>query len=48
MHLAIGDREDDEEDMALLKKPDIKDPRWQIVALLGERSTVKEMLRNGR
>ncbi|KAK0238738.1 transcriptional regulator of RNA polII, SAGA, subunit-domain-containing protein [Armillaria nabsnona] len=48
MHLAIGDREDDEEDIALLKKPDIKDPRWQIVALLGERSTVKEMLRNGR
>ncbi|KAK0202927.1 transcriptional regulator of RNA polII, SAGA, subunit-domain-containing protein [Desarmillaria ectypa] len=48
MHLAVGDREDDEEDIALLKKPDVKDPRWQIVALLGERSTVKEMLRNGR
>ncbi|KAK0457656.1 transcriptional regulator of RNA polII, SAGA, subunit-domain-containing protein [Desarmillaria tabescens] len=48
MHLAVGDREEDEEDIALLKKPDVKDPRWQLVALLGERSTVKEMLRNGR
>ncbi|KAK0218065.1 transcriptional regulator of RNA polII, SAGA, subunit-domain-containing protein [Armillaria fumosa] len=48
MHLALGDREDDDEDIGLLKKPDVKDPRWQIVALLGERSTVKEMLRNGR
>ncbi|KAJ7583433.1 transcriptional regulator of RNA polII, SAGA, subunit-domain-containing protein [Mycena floridula] len=48
MRLALGERDVDEEDhdIALLKDREVRDPRWQIVALLGERSSVKEALKN--
>ncbi|ESK96417.1 hypothetical protein Moror_6925 [Moniliophthora roreri MCA 2997] len=50
MKLALGDREDedDDRDIPLLKDREVSDQRWQIVALLGERSTVKEALRGVR
>jgi hypothetical protein len=50
MRLALGDRGDADEDrdIVLLKDREVRDPRWQIVALLGERSTVKEALRGVR
>ncbi|KAF9268990.1 hypothetical protein L218DRAFT_1072657, partial [Marasmius fiardii PR-910] len=50
MRLALGDRdyEDDDRDVPLLKDREVKDQRWQIMALLGERSTVKEALRGVR
>ncbi|KAL0579266.1 Fe(2+) transporter [Marasmius crinis-equi] len=50
MRLALGDREDedDDRDVPLLKNREVKDQRWQIMALLGERSTVKEALRGVR
>ncbi|EEB97498.1 hypothetical protein MPER_03170, partial [Moniliophthora perniciosa FA553] len=50
MKLALGDREDedDDRDIPLLKDREVSDQRWQIVALLGERSTVKEVLRGVR
>ncbi|KAL7280759.1 hypothetical protein ACG7TL_005703 [Trametes sanguinea] len=44
MRLAIGDNEPAEEDV-VLKNKDLQDKRWQLFALLGERSTVKEALR---
>ncbi|KAL6304584.1 transcriptional regulator of RNA polII, SAGA, subunit-domain-containing protein [Sparassis latifolia] len=43
MRLALGDN-DEEEDFPL-KDGEVKDQRWQMLALLGERSTVKEALR---
>ncbi|KAN0088508.1 Transcriptional regulator of RNA polII, SAGA, subunit domain containing protein [Tylopilus felleus] len=49
MRLAIGDNEImDDEDVVLLKDREVRDQRWQILALLGERSTVKEALRQLR
>lgn len=49
MRLAIGETEAmDDEDVALLKNREVRDQRWQILALLGERSTVKEALRQLR
>ncbi|KAH7890734.1 transcriptional regulator of RNA polII, SAGA, subunit-domain-containing protein [Phlebopus sp. FC_14] len=49
MRLAVGDNEAmDDEDVILLKDREVRDQRWQILALLGERSTVKEALRNLR
>ncbi|KAH7909077.1 transcriptional regulator of RNA polII, SAGA, subunit-domain-containing protein [Hygrophoropsis aurantiaca] len=49
MRLAVGDNESmDDEDISLLKDREVQDPRWQILALLGERSTVKDALRNLR
>ncbi|KAH7929091.1 hypothetical protein BV22DRAFT_1081711 [Leucogyrophana mollusca] len=49
MRLAVGDNEImDDEDISLLKDREVQDPRWQILALLGERSTVKDALRNLR
>ncbi|KAI0793889.1 transcriptional regulator of RNA polII, SAGA, subunit-domain-containing protein [Fomes fomentarius] len=44
MRLAIGENEPSEDDLAL-KDREAKDQRWQLFALLGERSTVKEALR---
>ncbi|KAH9935941.1 transcriptional regulator of RNA polII, SAGA, subunit-domain-containing protein [Epithele typhae] len=44
MRLALGDNEPSEDDF-ILKDRETKDPRWQLFALLGERSTVKEALR---
>ena len=38
----------DDEDVVLLKDREVRDQRWQILALLGERSTVKEALRQLR
>ncbi|KAG1751663.1 transcriptional regulator of RNA polII, SAGA, subunit-domain-containing protein [Suillus occidentalis] len=49
MRLAIGDNDImDDEDVILLKDREVRDQRWQILALLGERSTVNEALRNLR
>lgn len=47
MRLALGDRMEDE-DRDIVKDREVTDQRWQIVALLGERSTVKEALRGIR
>ena len=33
------------EDVALLRDREVRDQRWQVVALLGERSTVREALK---
>lgn len=38
--------DDPDNDVALLRDREVDDPRWQIVALLGQRSTVKEALRS--
>ncbi|KIK91526.1 hypothetical protein PAXRUDRAFT_830776 [Paxillus rubicundulus Ve08.2h10] len=49
MRLAVGENETmDDEDVVLLKDREVRDQRWQILALLGERSTVKEALRQLR
>lgn len=48
MRLALGDNtndEDEDADILLLKDREVRDQRWQMVALLGERSTLKEALR---
>ena len=44
MRLAVGENETNEDDFALRDREE-KDQRWQLFALLGERSTVKEALR---
>lgn len=44
MQLALGGQEDVDGDIPLLKDREVRDQRWQIVALLGERSTVREAL----
>ena len=44
MRLAVGENEPSDDDI-ILKDREIKDQRWQLFALLGERSTVKEALR---
>ncbi|KAJ3555591.1 hypothetical protein NM688_g2495 [Phlebia brevispora] len=44
MRLAIGENEPSEEDF-LSKDREVRDQRWQLFALLGERSTVREALR---
>ncbi|KAI0352365.1 hypothetical protein OH77DRAFT_1409403 [Trametes cingulata] len=44
MRLAIGENEPTEDDV-VLKNKDMTDRRWQLFALLAERSTVKEALR---
>lgn len=36
------------EDVALLRDREVRDQRWQVVALLGERSTVREALKGIR
>ncbi|KAJ7118776.1 transcriptional regulator of RNA polII, SAGA, subunit-domain-containing protein [Mycena epipterygia] len=44
----MGDEDghgDSDHDVILLKDREVRDQRWQIVALLGERSTVREALR---
>jgi hypothetical protein len=43
----MGDEDggDSDRDVVLLKDREVRDQRWQIVALLGERSTVREVLR---
>lgn len=48
MKLSIGENDMDDEDIVLLKDREVRDQRWQILALLGERSTVKEALRQLR
>ena len=48
----MGDGEsegyDPDEDVALLKDREVRDQRWQLMALLGERSTVRGALRSMR
>ncbi|PIL24965.1 hypothetical protein GSI_12852 [Ganoderma sinense ZZ0214-1] len=44
MRLAIGENEPAEDDYAM-KEREVKDQRWQLFALLSDRSTVKEALR---
>lgn len=51
MRLSLGEPDedlDDDRDVVLLKDREVRDQRWQIVALLGERSTVKDALRGVR
>jgi hypothetical protein len=36
---------DSDRDVVLLKDREVRDQRWQIIALLSERSTVREVLR---
>jgi hypothetical protein len=38
--------EDPDKDITLLRDQEVDDPRWQLVALLGQRSTVKDALRS--
>lgn len=48
MRLALGETDvvsDSHDDVALLKDREVRDQRWQIVALLAERSTVRDGLR---
>lgn len=47
MRLALGENDTYDEEY-LLKDREVKDQRWQLFALLGERSTVKETLRTLR
>ena len=44
MRLAVGENEPAEDDYAM-KEREVKYQRWQLFALLSERSTVKEALR---
>lgn len=47
MALGEDEKEPEEEmgeDVALLRDRDVRDQRWQVFALLGERSTVREAL----
>ncbi|KAF9005912.1 transcriptional regulator of RNA polII, SAGA, subunit-domain-containing protein [Cyathus striatus] len=51
MHLSLSGsspEEDDTEELAVLKDREVRDQRWQIMALLGERSTVREGLKSAR
>ncbi|OCH93654.1 hypothetical protein OBBRIDRAFT_276982 [Obba rivulosa] len=51
MRLALGDGDSYEDDSTLKElkdKPEVMDQRWQMLALLGERSTVKQALRSSR
>ena len=49
MRLALGDNDVfDDEDIVLLKDREVRDQRWQVFALLAERSTLKEALRTLR
>lgn len=45
----LGGGRDDGDDggVLILKDREVRDPRWQLVALLGERSSVREGLRGG-
>ncbi|KIP10044.1 hypothetical protein PHLGIDRAFT_125872 [Phlebiopsis gigantea 11061_1 CR5-6] len=47
MRLALGDNDRDDDDF-VLKEWDVRDQRWQMLALLGERSTVKNAMRTLR
>ncbi|KAI6149792.1 transcriptional regulator of RNA polII, SAGA, subunit-domain-containing protein [Pisolithus tinctorius] len=48
LKLELGENDMDDEDIAFLKDREVRDQRWQILALLGERSSVKEALRQLR
>jgi hypothetical protein len=49
MRLALGDNDVlDDEDVVLLKDREVRDQRWQMLALLAERSTLREALRTMR
>jgi len=43
-----SEEDDDREDMAVLKNHETRDYRWQIMALLAERSAVRDSMRNVR
>ena len=48
MRLALGETDimdDTYDDVTLLKDREVRDQRWQMVALLAERSTVRDALR---
>ena len=47
MRLALGDTDRDDDDL-VLKDREVRDQRWQMFALLGERSTVKDAIRTHR
>ncbi|KAF8631883.1 hypothetical protein AX15_002148 [Amanita polypyramis BW_CC] len=42
------EEDDDREDMTVLKNHEVRDHRWQLMALLAERSTIRDSLRNVR
>jgi hypothetical protein len=44
----IDSQDDDADDFLVFKDHEMRDHRWQIMALLGERSTVRENLRGSR
>lgn len=44
MRLALGENDAGDEDSYMMKTREAQDQRWQMFALLGERSTVKEAL----
>ncbi|TFK44585.1 transcriptional regulator of RNA polII, SAGA, subunit-domain-containing protein [Crucibulum laeve] len=51
MRLALSpssNEDDDSEHLVVLRDREVRDQRWQIMALLGERSTVREALRGVR
>lgn len=48
MRLALGEADvvdDTHDNITLLREREVRDQRWQIVALLAERSTVRDGLR---
>lgn len=47
MRLALGDNDSIDEEH-VLKDREVRDQRWQMFALLGQRSTVKDALRTVR
>jgi len=38
-------QDDESDDVVVLKDREVRDQRWQIMALLGERSTVRDSLK---
>ncbi len=50
MQLSLGDHDefDDEDELVPFKDREEHDEGWQLMALLGQRSTVKDMLREAR
>ncbi|KZT27821.1 hypothetical protein NEOLEDRAFT_63760 [Neolentinus lepideus HHB14362 ss-1] len=48
MKLAAGDNDDYENEVNVLKDKEVRDAKWQMMALLSERSTVRDALLRGR
>ena len=48
MQLALGENDSFDEEDVVLKDREVRDQRWQMFALLAERSAVRETLRSAR